>query len=235
MADGSSVGVLSNIFTAPSVAFAAIKERPSPWLPLLVLVIGYCVVSFVYMQVVDLAWLMDRQLMQAGANMTDEQRAQAVEGALRLSPTMYGAIGAVSSSISIVAIVALIALYFTGVSFATNDGVKFRQWFAMILWSMMPVVFGLIASFVNLLVNDARFLPQEQLNPLSFGNLLGIDGQGTPVVQRILLSLDVTTMWSVVLQVIGYQVFTQRSIARAAAVVLGPLVVIVLIGALAAL
>jgi hypothetical protein len=234
MADSASSNVLVNIFTAPSVAFAAIKERPNPWLPLLIVVIGYCVVSFVYLQVVDLPWLMDRQLAQAG-NLTDEQRAQAVENALRISPTVYGAIGAASTSISIVAVFALVALYFTGVSFATNDGVKFRQWFAMIVWSTMPVVFGLLATFVNLLVNDARFLPQESLNPLSFGQLLAIDSEGTPIVQRILLSLDITATWGIVLQVIGYQVFTQRSIVRAAVVVLGPLAVLVLVGVLAAL
>jgi hypothetical protein len=230
----STVSVLSNIFTAPSLAFAALKERPNPWLPLLVIVIGYCVVSFVYVQAVDLPWLMDRQLAQAG-NMTEEQRAQAVEAALRVSPTVYGAIGAVSTSISIVAIFALIALYYTGVSFATNDGLKFGQWFTMIVWSSMPIVFGLLASFVNLLVNDARFLPQEQLNPLSFGNLFAIDSEGAPIVQRILLSLDITALWGTVLQVVGYQTFTQRSIGRAAAIVLGPLVVLILIGVVVAL
>ena len=129
----------------------------------------------------------------------------------------------------------MVALYYTGVSFATNDGTKFRQWFAMIAWSTMPIVFGLLASLVNLLVSDARFLPQEQLNPLSFGNLLGIDSEGMPLIQRILLSLDVTTMWSVVLQIIGYQVFTQRSIVRAAIVVLAPLAAIMLVGVLLAL
>jgi len=129
---------------------------------------------------------------------------------------------------------ALIALYFTGVSFATNDGVKYGQWFAMIAWSVMPVIFGLAASFVNLLVSDARFLPQEQLNPLSFGNLFALNSDGAPTSQRILLSLDVTTLWAVVLQIIGYQVFSQRSIVRAAVVVLGPVAAIVLVSAIVA-
>ncbi len=125
----------------------------------------------------------------------------------------------------------MIALYFTGVSFATNDGVKFGQWFAMIAWSMMPVVFGLAATFVNLLVSDARFLPQEQLNPLSFGNLLGHrQRRRLDRSSASLLSLDVTRSGSSCCQVIGYQVFTQRSIVRAAVVVLGPIVVIVLVG-----
>ena len=46
MSDSSSVGVLSNIFTAPSQAFAAIKERPNPWLPILVLAVATFAVQF---------------------------------------------------------------------------------------------------------------------------------------------------------------------------------------------
>lgn len=233
MAD-SSVTILSNIFTAPSLAFASIKERPSPWLPLLLVVVGYCLVSFVYTQVVDLPWLMDRQMAQTG-NMTEQQRADAVEAALRISPTVYGVIGAVSTGIFMLVLFAVIALYYTVVSFATNDGVKFKQWFAMTAWGTTPVIFGLLASFVNLLVSDARFLPQEEINPLSFGQLLSVDSEGLPFMQRILLSLDITAMWGTVLQVIGYQIFSQRSIVRAAAVVLGPWVLFVLFGVLAAL
>jgi hypothetical protein len=88
---------------------------------------------------------------------------------------------------------------------------------------------------VNLAVSDARFLPAQQLNPLSFSSLLGIDPQGATVVESILLSMDITTLWSTVLQILGYQAFTQRSIVRATIVVLGPLAVIVLIGSLSAL
>lgn len=226
MADSSSVNVLVNIFTAPSAAFAALKERPNPW-PALLIVLGlYAAVSYLYTQAVDLPWLIDRQLSQGG-NLTEEQRSQAVDAALQISPAVYGVIGAVTSPLSILIVYALSALYYTGVSFATNDGVKYGQWFALVAWATMPIVFGLAASFVNLMVSDARFLPQEQLNPLSFGNLLALDGEGAPMSQRILLSLDITTLWSIVLSIIGYQVFTQRSIVRAAVVVLAPLAVIV--------
>lgn len=234
MADSTSVGVLSNIFTAPSIAFAAIKERPNPWLPLLVIIIGNAIVSFAYMQSVDLAWLIDQQ-MQAAGNLTDEQRAQAVDAATSVSPLVYAAATSVSAGIIILAIMSLVALYYTGVSFATNDGVKFRQWLALIAWCSLPVVIGQVASLVNLQVMDARFLAQDALNPLSFGNLLAIDMEGATIVERILLSLDVSTLWATVLQIFGYQAFTGRSIGRAAIIVLGPLAVIVLISAFASL
>ena len=235
MADSSSVGVLSNIFTAPSQAFAAIKERPNPWLPLLVLIGAVFIVQFVYMQVVDFPWLMDHTLQQGGGNMTDAQRAQIVDATTKVPPSVLGAVQGASGGIVILSVYALIALYYTGVSFATNDGHKFQQWLALIAWCSLPSVLGYIASLVNLQVTDARFLPAEQLNPLSFGSLLGLDPQGATIVQRILMSLDVTVLWSTVLQILGYQAFTQRSVTFSAAVVLGPLAVIILVASLFAL
>jgi hypothetical protein len=234
MANTSSVGILTNIFTAPTTAFAALKQRPSPWLALLIVLVGYAAVSYLYLQVVDLPWLMDRQLSQGGA-LTDEQRAQAVETAVNtLSPRGYGVVAAITTPLSILIIFALIALYLTAVSFATNDGVKYGQWFAVVSWGVMPIVLGLAATFVNLLVSDARFLPQEKLNPLSFGNLFGIDSEGATRGQAALLALDITVCWAVALWIIGHQVFTQRSITRSAIVIFAPIVVIVVISVILA-
>jgi hypothetical protein len=226
MADNSSVGILANIFTSPTTAFTALKARPSPWLALLIVLGASAAVSFLYLQVVDLPWMLDRQLSQGG-QLTDPQREQMVEAALQISPTVYGVIGIVSGSVGLLIVLAVIALYFTAVSVGTNDGVKFKQWFAMSAWSLLPMVFGLVAAFVNLLVSDARFLAPEQLNPLSFGNLLGIEMEGASQGQIALLSRDLTSLWCVLLFVVGYQVFSQRSIVRAAIVVLAPIVVIV--------
>jgi hypothetical protein len=229
MADSTTVGVFMNIFTAPSSAFAAIKERPNPWVPLLLVSIGAAAVSYFYLRGVDLAWMLDRQLAQGG-NLTDEQRTQAVNQALQLPQAVYYVFGTLSAPLSYLIFYALIALYFTGVSFATNDGVKYGQWLAMIAWSMLPLLFGLAATVVNLLVSDARFLPPEQLNPLSFGNLLAIDTEGVSMLERSLLSLSVIALWVVGLLIVGHQVCSQRSIVRSAVVVLGPIVAIVVVG-----
>jgi hypothetical protein len=234
MANTAALTVATNLITSPGQAFAAIKERPAPWLPILLLLLVYVAVSFVYVNAVDLAWLIDQQLRAAGT-LTDEQRTQAVDAALRLSPSVYGAIGVGSFAVIVLVVFALSALYYTGVSFFTKTGVKFKQWFALIAWCTLPVVIGLVATLVNLLASDVRFLPQESLNPLSFGNLLAIDNEGLPTLQRVLLQLDPTTIWSLVLTVLGYQAFTQRSTLHTAIVVLAPWFVIVLIGVLATL
>src|SRR5512143_2918950 len=233
-ADLSSQSILTNIITAPARAFEAIRARPTVWLPLTILLVAYCAVSLVYTMSVDMAWLIDHQLQQA-QNLTDAQREQAVKAALRIPQSVYGLIGAGASAIVIVVVFALSALYYAAVSFATGDGVKYKQWFALAAWCAIPIVFGIVASLVHVLAGDARFMPQEELNPFSFGNLLGIDRAGATVLHRILLGLDVTAVWSVVLSIVGYQAFTKRSLALSAIVVLAPLALIIGISTLIAL
>jgi len=235
MADTSFLAIATNIFTAPSEAFAALKERPRVLLPVLLFLVCYSAVSFVYMKSVDIGWFLETQMRAGNAALTDEQITQAVNAATRISPTVYGALGAVSSSFFIFLVLFLSALYYTGASFVTGDGIKLKQWFALVCWTWLPTVLGVIAQIVNLSINDARFMLQDAINPLSFGNLLSIDRAGATILQRVLLGIDITAIWAVVLAVMGYQAFTKSSIVKAAAVVLGPLVVIVLIGTLLAL
>ncbi len=157
------------------------------------------------------------------------------KAALRISPTVFGVIAVVGAAIFIPLLFALTSLYYSAVSFVTGDGVKYKQWFALASCCAIPVVFGLLAALVHVLAGDARFMRQEELNPFSFGNLLSIDMVGLTRAQRVLLSLDPTLIWSVVLSIIGYQSFTKRSLPFAAAVVLGPIVLIVVIIAVIAL
>jgi Yip1 domain len=233
MANTSTMAIATNIFTSPGEAFAAIKERPSPWFPLLILVAAYCAVSVLYLYKVDLGWMLDNQLA-AGGNLTEEQRTQAVDAAMQLPRGVYVAFGVLSALIVYPLLFAIFALYYTGASFFTNTGVKFKQWFALLAWCCLPFLLGLVATLVYIITGDVRFVGQEGLNPLSFGNLLGIDATGTPTVQRVLLALDPTVIWTVVLTVLGYQALSQRSIVHAATVVLAPYVVIVLVAALLA-
>lgn len=235
MAESSSFAVAANIFTSPAEAFGQIKENPKVWLPLLVLLLAQCAASFAYTSSVDLGWLIETQIESQNPDMTQEQREQAISAAANLSPGVYGAIGAVSSVVIITIILFLAALYYTVISFSTNDGIKLKQWFAFVWWCSLPAVLGILASIVNILATDARFMPQDEINPLSFANLFSIDLTGASLGQRILLSLDLTTVWAVVLSVLGYQAWTQRSLLKSVVVVLGPLMLIAVIGTLIAL
>jgi hypothetical protein len=234
MANTATLTIATNIITAPGEAFAAIKERPSPWFPLLVIAIVAAVASYLFVDRVDLAWFLDTQIRAQG-QMTDEERAQAVETIQNIPKAVYVASGIASSLIFYPVFFALAALYFTGVSFATNTGVKFKQWFALTAWCCLPFVLGLFATIANLLANDVRFMLPQTVNPLSFGNLLGIEAANTSGVEGFLLSRDPTTLWVIVLIVFGYQALSQKSLVSSATVVLAPFALIVLLSALVSL
>jgi len=151
-------------------------------------------------------------------------------------PSVYAALYAVGSTIVVPIVFALTALYTSAVSFATGDGVKFKQWFALAAWCSIPTVFGILAALVRVIGGDVRFMQLEELNPFSFGNLLGVETANvTSILQRVLLTRDITAVWWLVLSIVGYQAFTRRSLAFSAAVVLGPIALIVAIGMLIAL
>ncbi len=227
-ADLSYLSILTNIIAAPARAFAALRERPTSWLPLMILIVVYAAVSFAYTSSVDLAWMFDQQFQQV-QSMTDADREQAVKNAMRLSPAVLGVFGALGAAIIIPLLFALLSLYYSGVSFVTGDGVSYRHWFSLASWCAIPVLFGLLATLVHVLAGDARFMRQEELNPFSFGNLLSIDMTGVTRAQRALLGLDPTLIWSVVLSIMGYQAFTKRSLAFSAGIVLAPILLIVAI------
>lgn len=230
MAQSSAFATAVNIIVSPNEAFAAIKARSRAWLPLLLLIIGYCAVSMTYLNSVDMGWFMDRQLQAAGVDFTDEQREQAGARAARLSPVGLAAIGTVGFAVVLLLWLFLFSVYLTGVSFATNDGVKLKQWFALSSWCALPLLIQFVAILANVYFRDARFLAQEDLNPISFHSLLAFDTSNANLFQRALFNIDPTSLWSLILTVFGYQAWTQRSLAKSASIVLAPLVVIVAAG-----
>jgi hypothetical protein len=229
MAEKSSLAVAIDLFTAPNQAFAEIKERPRVWLPLIALIVSYAAVTFAFMTSVDLEWFFDQQLQQTNPDLTDLQREEMVRVQTSMSPVALASISSVAAPIGIVLALFISALYLTGVGFLVHDGIRLKQWFAFSAWCFLPIVLGLVASLINILVGDARFMTQEEINPLAFGNLLGIDREELTGLQRGLLNLDISTLWAIVLFVLGYQAWTKRSTALALAVMLGPPALIIVL------
>jgi hypothetical protein len=232
MSEANNLSKAVNIFAAPNEAFRALKERPTALFPILVLIAGYAIVNFLYVNLVDLDWLNETQIraaVEGNPNVTEAQVQQMVSAASALSPNITGAIGTVFTCIFVVVMMFLPALYLTIVSFATNDGIKLKQWFSLVAWSSLVGVISLIAIVVNLLTSDVTFMPQTEINPIAFASLLGAESAGGGTGAQIVRSLDFTSIWALILTILGYQVFTGRSLFKSAAIVLAPYVVIVAI------
>jgi Yip1 domain len=233
MADTSIAAIATNIFAAPQAAFAAIRERPAPWLPMIVLMIAAAGAAGLYLSSVDLPWFIDQQLTASGRDIPAEARDQLIENAARPQARVVLLVfSTVGGALQMLAMVALFALYLLGVSLRTREPIGYKPWFALVAWCLIPSLLGALATVVNLLSSDARFMAPETIDPLSFGSLLGIETKGMNAVQRILVSRDVFFIWSIVLVVLGYAQWTKRSLVVSALLVLAPLVVIFGLGSL---
>lgn len=223
---GGTFRNLANIFAAPSEAFRALKERPTSLLPLLVLIAGACIVILWYYSSVDIPWLVERSLDQAGAQLPADARRQLLDRIAKTSPYVMGGSAAVASVIVMLLLLLVSSGYLTLVSQVTDDGYRFKSWFSLVCWSSMPYLLSLLATAVNLAANDVSHLPAEQLNPLSFANLLGLHLSGGTLV-RVLQSLDLTSFWALGLMIAGYHRWTGKGLGASAAIVAGPLLVLV--------
>lgn len=232
MAETSRIGVAVNIFASPRDAFEVIRDRPRALLPWLLVIAGAATVNFMFVNLVDLAWYIEQQIRASAAsgNLTEDQIRQAVERSSGMSPVVLGAIGAVSSAVIVTLIYFVYSLYLTGVSFATNDGIRLRQWFGLVCWCGLPALLGFLASIVNMLSNDATFMSQDRINPLSYASIFNLDTAGVGGFRRVLMMSDVTQIWTLVLTVLGYQAWTRRGLGSAAAIVLAPYILLIGLG-----
>ncbi len=229
----SPLQTLTNVFTAPAQAFTSLKERPTSLFPVLVLIGATAFVALWYYTAVDLVWFFERAMDASSTAVPAESRRQTLALIAKVPPYAAGVGAAVASIVSVLFILMVAAGYLAVVSLFTNDGYNFVSWFSLAAWSSLPMLLGVLATLVNLAINDVSHLPPEQLNPLSLAYLLGI-GPGAGGA-RVLQALTLPVFWVVGLMVYGYGRWTGKGLGASTAIVAGPLIVILALAAFAAL
>jgi hypothetical protein len=219
----SIAATIVNIFASPGEAYAALAARPSFIVPLLALVLGNCALVAWYYSQVDIGWLVQTSLEAAGQELPPEVREQAAAGPGEGYRMIVGTAAAVASGVVVLVVVLLMAGYLSGVSLLTNDGVSFKRWLSLVSWGSLPVVLGLVASTVNLALNDVTFLPPTQIDLFSLGNLLGIDAAGGGLSRGLLHWVSVPTIWALALIAFGYRAWTGKSPGVALVITAAPL------------
>jgi hypothetical protein len=214
---------LIDIITAPSAAFTRLKEKPSTLFPLLFLLVTLCSIQVGYILLTDRGFLVDQQLEQVEAllpNLTDEQLEQMEEGMRNQSSGRMIASSAGGTAVILPIIFLLYALYLNFVSKFSFVQLGWKAWYSLVCWTSIPTVFTALASWAVLLSSSNGQVPQSDLNPLNFSNLLGLE-PGGPLSQLGPLSL-----WSFALLALGYQNWTKKGLVLSALISLAPYVLI---------
>jgi hypothetical protein len=215
---------LIDIITTPSAAFARLKEKPTIWFPLLLVLVATVSVQVGYILLTDKGFLVDQQIDQVRTlfpNLTAAQVEQMRNQMMNQGATASIISSAVSVFVIYTLIIALYALYLKFVSKFSFVEFDWKHWMSLICWTSIPTVFGAIASWIVLLTNSNGQVPMLELNVLSFSNLLGLSSTGGP-----LLVLTPLYIWSFVLLALGYQNWTKKSLFASVLLSLGPYLLI---------
>jgi hypothetical protein len=196
---------IGNVILAPTPTFARLKDKPRPFIPLLVLILLTLAVSFWYISSLDFAWFREHMLAAQGS-MKPEARAAMAQF---LTPkTMMWSSGA-GAVLGTPLICAVVALYYLLAGKVMGTGIGYGKWFGFAVWTSIPRLLTVPLSALQILTSGGRLAP-EDMNMVSLNYLLLHLPMSSPWF-GLATNLDLTSVWSIALAVLGLKAWTGRS------------------------
>jgi len=193
---------LTGVVWSPGTAFSDIAARPRWWPPIVVLILASLIFTYTFTQRVGWERFF-RQQAETNSRMRDmpaDQKEQTIAAQIRFGPIFsYGAI-VVGFPIMGLATAGVFLLLFRIVFSAA---LSFRQAFAIVCYSWVPLLFGsIMALAVMLLKNPEEF----DLNYPTLTNIGAfLEPASTPKwLLSLGTSIDIFTIWVLVLLATGF-------------------------------
>jgi hypothetical protein len=212
----SSLAIAWSVLIEPSRAFAALRNRPVFWFPLLALVVVNVLVLLWYFGIVDYAWLTDQMVQgQPHAQAANSQAAPLVsKGAL-----MGSLLASVILGMPLMRV--LEATYFSLACKIVDVQLGFRHWLALACWTAWPYIISIIVMMQPLLMHRDGQIAFDALNLLSLNELIFHVPQ-TSSWHGLASTLTILHPWVWALTVLGVRQWSGRSIGFSAVLALLP-------------
>lgn len=211
---------IGNVILAPSPTFARLKDKPRPFIPLLVLILLTLAVSCWYVSSLDFAWFREH-MMAAQGPMKPEARAAMAQ--FMTPKTMMWSSGA-GAVVGTPLVCAIVALYYLLAGRVMGTGIGYGKWFGFAVWTSIPRLLTVPLSALQILTSGGRLAP-EDMNMVSLNYLLLHVPASSPWF-GLATNLDLTSVWSIALAVIGLKAWTGRSTGTCVTVAVLPYVLI---------
>lgn len=226
MSQTSTLNTLTNILTSPAVAFRDIKTRPGFLFPLLALLATNMLLMLCFFSTVDFAWMIEQMVNGQAVDKSAAERADIAKAMSGLTPMIMGGSAMVGMLLGVLVIFSVMAVYLLLANkLLDSDQLGFKHWFSFTCWCAMPTLFTALASLVNVLVAGDGQLTLEAINPVSFNNLF-LHLQPHDPLFGALSAWDPFTLWNQLLMVLGFSYWMGKPIAKSAAIVLAPTLII---------
>lgn len=212
---------------APAETFADIARRPDVLVPLLLFIaIGYVAVflSFRHMDFDAVLAQQHEMMKKQNPNVSDadfERVAGFTKAMMKVTQFVAPIIGA--------AWWAILALILFGAFRIMGADLGYKQAFSATLYAWMPLIlFSIVSTIVIVLRNDL-------IDPTTMPTLVKsnpaflVDMKEQPVLFALLASLDLFTIWTIVLLIFGFAAASKFSRAKSAAIIVSLWIVMLVI------
>lgn len=213
---------LAGALFAPVDTFRDIARKPDILVPLVAILLVAVVGAMVMAPRVDFETAMREQIAKSNPDMPTEDTERMVRFTAAFSKAMVYA-----SPVINVIFFAIIAGILLLVFRLFGGEVTFKQAFSVTLYAWLPL---LVQGIVGVIIMLGRgSVSAEDLSNLVMSNLgFLVDMKANPVAFALLSSIDVFTLWSLALFIIGFSFISQMSKAKSAAIILSLWAVMVL-------
>jgi hypothetical protein len=211
---------MGNVILEPAPTFARLKAKPGAWIPLFILILLTLAISYWWIVTVDFSWLREHMLASQ-PKVTPDARA-AMERFL--TPQMMLWSSGIGVVVGTLAVFALLALYYLLAGKVLDTPIGYGKWFGFAVWTGVPRLLTIPLSALQIVTSGGKLAP-EDLNMVSLNYLLLHLPLSDPWAS-LAGSLDLTSVWSIALAVIGLNAWTGRPTATCVIVALLPYVLV---------
>jgi hypothetical protein len=210
----SSIGRVFGALFNPKPTFESIAQRPSWVLPLLLMLVISVAVTAVFGQRVGWRSFMERQdannarVQKQMEQMTAEQRQQMIDNQTKFAPVVtYVAIVLFTFLGAVVVAAVLLGVF----NLTAGSKIGFSTSLGIVAYSWMPYLVGGLLGLLILFIKDPSTIDIEHLvasNPGAF-----LSDSSPKWMISLLTSLDIFTLWVLILQAIGFSATNPKKLS----------------------
>jgi hypothetical protein len=212
----NSFSRMAGVFFAPAETFTSIVRRPDFIVPLVFILIVSLLSGILVAQKVDFKSLA-REAIEAQPR-TANLPPDVVQKQISLTSGIMKVAAFGSPIISVIMLVILAAIFFAAFKIFGGEG-DFLQALSITIYAWLPNIIRAIVTVTAIMFKKTLTVYALQ-NPVASNLGYFINPKVHPIAAAFLSSIDLFTIWTMVLLIIGFSIMSRFSRAKSAAIIL---------------
>ena len=205
---------LAGVLFAPVDTFRDIAQKPDLLTPILTILIVSFMATFVVVPRIDFETALREQMAETNRTMAKED----VDRIVRFSTAAARMMAYVSPLLNLLFFVVIAAVLLLAFRLLGGEG-TFKQAFSVSLYAWLPLLLlGIVTSIVLL---GRGSVSADEMGSVVMSHLgFFVDREANPVLFAVLSSIELFTIWTIALFIIGFSFVSRTSIGKSGAIVL---------------